>query len=144
MRKTAIIVFSLSLVTIIAIILSNICSLSEKDKEEIFDVLEIRKMALNKGDQKSFRYAVAAKHPDYDKIMKNFDMNAMYFTNINYAINNRKILEYSCFSQTAKVEQIFDLTFQLPEKEPKHLKNKKEIITLKKFETSWKIVDGLK
>lgn len=127
-----------------ALIISG-CALAEKDKDEIFDVLDIRGLAINKSDKKAFDFVVADEYPDRAKIIQSFQLNTLYFKDINYNLIDRKVISYSLFTKKADVEQTYDISFLMPaETEPRQSKNVRELITLKKTDKGWRIIAGLK
>ncbi len=120
------------------------CSLPQPDEEDVFAVLDIRAIAINNKSPKDMNYVLSAEYPEREKVMQNFMMNATYFERMNYELVERKILSYSPISKKVSVEQIYNLSFKMPDKPLKELKNKKELIVLQKGEKNWKVIEGIK
>lgn len=119
------------------------CNPSKKDIAEINDILDIRITAMNKHDKKAIFYVLDETYPDKNEFMKQFQMQTLYFEELEYDLLDRFIVEYSPISSVAEVEQKYNLKYKIPNKEEVVLKNKKEKITLKKGEHGWKIIGGL-
>ncbi len=121
------------------------CSVSDFDREDIDAVLDMRSLTIERKDTRAFKTIVASTHPDRAKIVERFGLNSQFFKMMKYELVQRTYLSKIPFSNKVQVEQTFNLSFQGPEDEkPTILKNRKEKITLEKFELGWKIIDGLK
>ncbi len=125
------------------IIIFSACNPGKKDIAEINDVLDIRITAMNKQDKKAMSYVIADEYPGRKEFLENFQIQSLYFEELEYDLLKRFIADYSVISSVAEVEQEYNLKYKMPGKDAVWLKNKKEKITLKKGDHGWKIIKGL-
>ncbi|MBO7128130.1 hypothetical protein J6W78_11395 [bacterium] len=113
---------------------------------DIFYPLDTRKTALSNNDFQLFESVIHADFASRDELLSDFKENAEVFSEINYAIKERKLLSVSTDEKNAEVMQSFDLAFKTKEGGiSEKLENQKEVISLKKSDDgNWKIIGGLR
>ena len=113
---------------------------------DIFHPLDTRKIALSHNDFQLFESVIHNDFSSRDELLSDFKQNAEVFSEINYAIKERKLLSVSTDEKNAEVMQSFDLAFKTKEGGiSEKLENQKEIISLKKTDDgNWKIIGGLR
>lgn len=113
---------------------------------DIYYPLDSRKTAITSGDVSLFETLI---HPDFtsrSELIDDFRKNSEVFSEINYALKDRRVLSVSSDEKNAEVLQKYDLFFKTKEGDiSEKLENQQEIISLKKdADGLWKIVSGLR
>ena len=113
---------------------------------DIFYPLDTRKTALSNNDYELFESVIHSDFASRDELLADFRQNGEVFSEINYALKDRKLLSVSTDEKNAEVIQYFDLAFKTKEGGiSEKLENQKEVVSLKKSDDgTWKIVGGLR
>lgn len=117
------------------------CTISEKDRENIQKVIEIRESLLNKGDIiKSYGALLSADFPEKKKYLQQLNMQHLYFTDYAYRIRTIKPGEAESFGRKSVYTIEYNLTFKSPEDKAETVFiNRIEKLTFKQDDIGWRI-----